>query len=103
MDESTKLPLFSVEDRGTEKIKLFPTRLLKRVYDKNDSVLFGSRYTKGKVMYNYIDGQYTVDGKPFITDVSMTYDGIGNKNLPEGTIIMAFEDLPKMFPNNQFK
>lgn len=62
----------------------------------------GSHYVKGKVHYDYIDGEYTKDGIPFIVCVGISYDGKGNSDLPKDSIIMPFKDLPKMFPNNQF-
>lgn len=78
------------------------TLLAASVYDSNDNVLFGSHYVKGKVHYDYIDGEYTKDGIPFIVCVGISYDGKGNSDLPKDSIIMPFKDLPKMFPNNQF-
>jgi len=94
---------YSVEDRGTDKIKQFPKELIKKVYDLDDKVLFGSRYIKGKVSYNYIPGEYTIDGIPFIIDVSIRYDNKGNADLPSDAVILPFKELRTMFPNNTFK
>lgn len=93
---------YSVKDRERGEVKGFPKELIKSIYDKNDNVLFGSNYVKGKVHYDYVEGCYAKDGIPFILSVGIDYDGKGNKDLPEDAIIMNFSDLPKMFPNNQF-
>jgi hypothetical protein len=93
---------YKVTDRVRGEVPGFPAKLMKFVYDRNDSVLFGSNMVKGKVHYNYIDGEYTVDGIPFIVSVGIDYDGKGNADLPADALIMDFKDLPKMFPNNQF-
>jgi hypothetical protein len=90
---------YSAEDTD---LKNFPQHLLKQVFDKNDSVLFGRNYTKGKVSYNYIPGEFTTTGNPLIISTSIKYDGEGNSTLPEGSLIMDFLDLPKMFPDNKF-
>lgn len=88
---------------GPIPFKELPEQFLKKIYDVNDNVLFGSNYVKGKVSYNYIDGFFTKDGIPFLTGCEILYDGIGNADLPEGTIFMQFNNLHKMFPNNEFK
>lgn len=93
---------YSVNDRVNGKVEGFPKELIKSVYDSNDNVLFGSRIVKGKVHYDYIDGEYTIDGVPFITCVGINYDGKGNADLPKDAIIMPYSSLPKMFPNNEF-
>jgi hypothetical protein len=86
-----------------EELKQFPEKLLETVYDKNDNVLFGSGMTKGKVQYQYIPGDYTKTGNPFIICVSVLYDGKGNSDLPEGSLIKDYNELPAMFPDNQFR
>lgn len=91
---------YSVE--GPYPFKELPEEFLKKIYDTDDNVLFGSHYIKGKVYYQYIDGFFMKDGVPYILSSGILYDGVGNSDLPEGTLIMAFEDLPKMFPNNKF-
>jgi hypothetical protein len=79
-----------------------PKNILKSVYDKDDNVLFGNRYIKGKVSFNYVPGEYTETGRPYIVYTSISYDSIGNKDLPEDSIIMEFKDLPAMFPDNKY-
>ena len=76
-----------------------PKHLLKTVYD---NVLFGSRYTKGKVGYHYVPAELMEKGNPFIINISVAYDGKGNSDLPEGSLVMHFNELPKMFPDNKF-
>ena len=93
---------YTVRDRDRGEVKGFPKELIKSVYDVDDNVLFGSSYVKGKVGYNYMEGEYTKDGIPFIISVSVSYDGKGNLDLPEGSLIMPYRDLHKMFPNNEF-
>lgn len=89
-------------DMRTKAQESFPKNLIGIVYDKNDSVLFGSSMTKGKVQYNYIPAEYMDTGRPFIISVSVLYDGKGNSDLPENTLFMNYRDLPKMFPDNIF-
>jgi len=88
---------------GPIPFKELPEQFISKVYDVDDNVLFGSRYIKGKVSYNYIDGFFTKDGIPIIMNASIDYDGIGNVDLPEGSILMQFDNLHKMFPNNKFE
>ena len=82
--------------------KDFPKELLGVVYDTNDNVLFGCHYVKGKVQYFYIPGEYTNNGNPFITHVSVAYDGKGNSDIPKDSIVMHFSELKNMFPDNTF-
>jgi len=82
--------------------KVFPKELLKKIYDKNDNVLFGSNMTKGKVTYNYIPGEFMIDGVPFIISTSCLYDGKGNSDLPEDVEIMSYNDLKFKFTNNEY-
>jgi UDP:flavonoid glycosyltransferase YjiC (YdhE family) len=89
-------------DPATVKRNEVPANIQKQVYDRNDDVLFGSAMVKGKVMYNYIPGELMTTGRPFIVSVAISYDGVGNKDLPKDAIIMNFVDLPNMFPDNQF-
>ena len=90
-------------DMRSKAQKEFPESLIGIVYDKNDNVLFGSSYTKGKVQYNYIPSEYMNTGRPFIISVSVTYDGKGNSDLPDNSLFMDYCDLPKMFPDNEFQ
>lgn len=85
-----------------ETAKQCPTKDLKQVYDTNDRVLFGSKFIKGKVAYNYIPGELMESGVPHIVSTSISYDGKGNVDLPKGSLIMSFSELPKMFTENQF-
>jgi hypothetical protein len=92
---------WTIEMRGKAQ-KEFPVELLKIVYDTNDNVLFGSFYTKGKVMYNYIPAEYMTTQRPFIISVTVSYDGKGNQDIPEDSQLMQFGELKKMFPDNTF-
>lgn len=87
---------------GPHPFSELPKEFIKRIYDVRDDVLFGCHVIKGKIYYEYIDGFFMKDGVPYILSSGILYDGVGNSDLPEGTLIMAFEDLPKMFPNNKF-
>ena len=83
--------------------KDFPKDLLKKVYDKNDNVLFGSNMTKGKVYYQNIDKIFTKNNIPIIVNSGCTYDGIGNKDLPPDTEFTTYEELKLVFTENQFQ
>lgn len=73
-----------------------PKEIVNAVYDTNDNVLFGSNMVKGKVAYNYVEGRFSTDGKPIYLGCTISYDGTGNSDLPEGTVIMKFQDIQKM-------
>lgn len=81
--------------------KEFPKELLGVIYDIDDRVLFGSTYIRGKVQYNYIPAEYMVTGNNFFIYTTISYDGEGNLNLPDGAILMEFKDLLKVFPDNK--
>jgi hypothetical protein len=85
-----------------ENAKTCPHNLLKIVYDKDDNVLFGSRKIKGRVEYNYVPAELMENGNPYIISSSISYDGKGNINLPQDAKIMSFNELPAMFPDNEF-
>ena len=82
--------------------KTVPKDRIKVVYDTDDNVLFGSRYVKGKVEYNYVSAEYMETNRPYIISTSIAYDGKGNINLPEGSQMVPFKDLPTMFPDNKY-
>jgi len=86
----------------TDNANTCPADKLKKVYDKDDNVLFGSRMTKGKVSYNYVPAELMTTGRPFIVNSSISYDGKGNKDLPKDVILKDFSELPEMFPDNTF-
>lgn len=90
------------KDMTPEQRREIPDNLMKVIYDKDDDVLFGSRYVKGKVMYKYLPAELMEDGIPFIVTVSVSYDGKGNSNLPPDADIRNYTDLPKVFTNNKF-
>lgn len=79
-----------------------PSNLLKKIYDKDDNVLFGFGYIKGKVIYNYVPAELMETGRPFIVSVSLVCDGIGNVDLSSDTVFMNYSELPEMFPDNKF-
>lgn len=87
-----------------ETAKDCPKSIVKKIYDKDDNVLFGSHYTKGKVSYMYVPGEYMESGNPYIIGSEVSYDGKGNKEgLPNDAILKNFEELPEMFPDNKFE
>ncbi len=79
-----------------------PEELLKKIFDSNDTVLFGTKHTKGKVSCDYIPGELMLNGKPFIVHTTIDYDGIGNANLPKEAIIKEWNELAEIFPENKF-
>lgn len=89
-------------EEATNERKEIPRSILKQVYDTDDNVLFGSRYTKGKVSYNYIPAERMSTGRPYIIDSSISYDGKGNVDLPKDALLMPFNKLSEMFPDNEF-
>lgn len=92
---------WGIEDRERAQ-KEFPKELLGIVYDKNDTVLFGSSYTKGRIEYHFIPAEYTKANIPIIISSSCCYDGKGNKDLPNDAILMYFNELPSVFKLNKF-
>ena len=93
---------YSIEDFARGENKNFPKQFIQTVYDLDDRVLFGSSYTKGKVQYKYIDKFFSSSGNPFIIETCVSYDGIGNADLPIEAIRIKFSELPKMFPDNTY-
>ena len=75
---------------------------IKKMYDSNDNVLFGSRYIKGLITYEYIPAEYMETDRPFIIGSSCSYDGKGNAQLPAGSEFIAFADLKTKFPDNTY-
>lgn len=53
-------------------------------------------------MYNYLPAELMETNRPYITSVSISYDGVGNSDLPKDAIILPFTELPTMFPDNEF-
>lgn len=88
---------------GTNYYKGFPDSLKGIIYDTNDNVLFGSNVVKGKVMYFYIPGEYMETGRPYYYCTSISYDGKGNSDLPEGAVLMPHKNLKNMFVDNTNK
>lgn len=100
MTEVTKL---YNKDMKTEEYKDFPSSMLKRVLDRNDNVLFGSRTIKGLVQYQYIPAEYMEEGVDLIVSTSISYDGKGLSGIdPLKEEILSFEELKGRFPNNIF-
>lgn len=85
-----------------ETAKNCPEKHLKQIYDKNDSVLFGTRFIKGKVIYHYVPDELMESNTPYLIIISIKYDGKGNIDLPKDSTIMEFKDLPKVFIDNTF-
>lgn len=90
------------KDMLTREVKdRLPPEIITTAYDPNDDVLFGSSITKGKIAYNYLDGKFTKDGIPLYISSSCTYDGIGNTDLPPGTIFKTYREMVAMLPHNR--
>lgn len=85
-----------------ETAKQCPGSDLKQVYDTDDRVLFGSRYVKGKVIYNYVPGELMESGIPYIVNITVSYDGKGNSDLPKDALLIPYEKLPETFTENKF-
>lgn len=76
----------------------FPYWLLQKVYSETDLVKYNGRYTRGKIVYMYIPGDYTIDRIPIIVDVHIE---LGYP--PEGVICMSFHQLKQTFSNNKYE
>ena len=84
----------------SEDLSDFPKNLIRRLYDRDQRVLFGNFFTKGVVTYPYVDGIYTTDGIPYCLGSECIYNGVGG--FPEGAELVNWDDLPKRFPKNKF-
>jgi len=104
MSTETEVQKFSplAEGEDMRKYKDVPKSIKKIIYDKDDDVLFGSRMTKGKVMYEYIPGEFMTTGRDYICGSSCTYDGKGNVNLPKDAELMHYSELKDRFTDNTF-
>jgi hypothetical protein len=86
--------------RITDDLSKFPHELRKEIYDRNQSVLFGSSMTKGTIKYHYIPKDYTVNGVPLLINWSCAYDGGCDL---EGKQVVSWHELEKIFTENKFK
>lgn len=78
-------------DRNNLTKQDIPKEIISCFYDEDDKVLFGTKFTKGLVCYNYLDAKYSVDNKPIYLGATVTYDGIGNAGCPNPELIKDFE------------
>ena len=78
-------------DRNNLTKEDIPKEIISCFYDEDDKVLFGTKFTKGLVCYNYLDAKYSVDNKPIYLGSTVTYDGIGNAGCPNPELIKDFE------------
>lgn len=78
---------------------------IKKCYDSDQNALFGSQVKRSSIYYEYISGEYMEDGIPYIIGSAVTYDGgiQQDKEVSEGAMCMSFNDLSKVFTNNEFK
>jgi hypothetical protein len=103
MEEIVKvnLGIWSPEQKPYE-LQKFPQSLRKTIYDTDDRVLFGSRYVKGLVFYEFIPGEYMTTTRPYIIGSGIIYNGKGLDAISPDAPKMAYKDLPTMFPDNVF-
>lgn len=87
--------------RITDNLSNFPKELVKTLYDKDQTVLFGGSMSKGIVTYRYIDKMYTVNNVDIIINSSVFYNGEGVDL--EGKESMHYKDLHKRFTENRFQ
>jgi len=78
-------------DKLPERRQGIPKEIISRFYDEDDRVLFGSRYTKGRVEYEYLEGKFSTDGYPIYIGNSVLYDGKGNEDVKDKGLIRPFE------------
>ena len=72
-----------------------PKEIISKFYDSDDNVLFGSQFVKGLVSYSYLEGKYSVDGKPIYLYNSILYDGKGNSEIKDKSLIRDFNTIKK--------
>lgn len=86
-------------DRNDMNRKNVPKEIISVFYDLNDNVLFGSDMTKGLVTYSYLESKFSIDNKPIYLHCSISYDGKGNANCPDKTLIRSFEYIKDFLEN----
>ena len=85
---------------GNKNLTDFPERLMKRLYDNDRRILFGNGYGKGTVWYDYIPGEYTIDGVPILLKSAISTD---SEISLEGKETVNWSDLKSIFINQNFK
>ena len=82
----------------------FPKELLKKCYDKDQRVLFGSNVMIASIAYHYVPAELMEDNIPLIISTSISYDGgdAHKKDVAKGAMVMSFNELPSVFKNNKF-
>lgn len=83
----------------TDDLKTFPKKLLKYLYDQNQSAQFGSEMTGATIKYPYIEEKFTKNNNPLALGWEMSYDG-GCDLSDKETI--TWEKLQEKFPDNKF-
>lgn len=83
----------------TDDFKKFPKELLKYLYDKNQTTLFGSITTKATIKYRYIPKEYMKNNIPFLIGWEQSFDGSCDLKDKETT---TWEELRKIFTENKF-
>lgn len=68
-----------------------PKEIRSVFYDSNDNVLFGSHMVKGLVTYEYLDAKFSIDNKPIYLGCSILYDGKGNSEVKDNSLIKDFK------------
>ena len=72
-----------------------PKEVLGVLYDFDDNVLVGSSMIKGLVSYNFIKPEYSKDKKPIYLSCTVNYDGVGNNQLKDKSLIKDFENIKR--------
>lgn len=80
-----------------------PKEIRSVFYDSDDNVLFGSSMVKGLVTYEYLDAKFSTDNKPIYLGCSVLYDGKGNANVKDKTLIKDFKYIKSFFGQKQTK
>jgi len=79
--------------------KQIPNEIISSLYSSDDNVLFGSSYVKGLVSYNYLDGKFSIDGKPIYLNCSISYDGKGNSQIEDKSLIKEYVYIQSYLTN----
>lgn len=103
LENELELQILAFENLGKWTYKNateFPKELVKYLYDKNQTTLFGSNTTTAIIRYPYIHKDYTVLGNNICLGWEQDFNGEGCDLSDKETI--TWEELPKMFPENRF-
>jgi len=79
-----------------------PKDIRKKLYDKDQMCLFGSRRVKASPFYTFIEGEHTESGNPLLISSGVSFDGGKASDKANSKDKVEWDDLPKMFPDNIF-